>query len=158
MSESESLEQRVRVLERHNRSLRWTVLLTLVLSILSLMWGRIWPRNGVIEAQGFVVADPAGTPRGSFAFDAGGVGLNLQDERGHWRTGLLVDNTGRPALFLLDTASQPVVTLNLQQGGAPFLRMQAPGDEATLQVRLGVGATQGLTLSRGADTVGVSLP
>ena len=61
MSEIESIEARVRVLERHNRSLRWTLLLTLVLSILGLMWGRVWPRNGVIEARAFVVADPEGT-------------------------------------------------------------------------------------------------
>jgi hypothetical protein len=158
MAESESLEQRMRVLERHNRSLRWTVLLTLVLSLLGLMWGRVWPRNGVIEARGFVVADPAGKPRGSFTFDASGVGLNLQDQRGRWRAGLLVDNTGRPALFLFDTVAQPVVTLNLQRGGAPTFRMRSPRDEATVQVRLGEGPAQGLFLSRGSDTVGVALP
>ena len=158
MSENESLEHRVRVLESHNRSLRWTVLLTLVLSILGLMWGRVWPRNGVIEAQGFVVADAAGKPRGSFGFDASGVGLNLQDERGLWRAGFLVDITGRPAVFLFDTTSQPVFTLNLQRSGAPFLRMRSPEDEAALTARLGEGGTQGLILSRGEDSVFLSLP
>ena len=158
MSDLESVEQRVRVLEKHNRSLRWTVILTLFLSILGLMWGRLWPRNGTIEARSFVVVDPAGKPRGSLAFDASGVGLNLQDERGHWRTGLLVDNSGRPALFLFDTAAQPVVTLNLQRGGSPFLRMRSPEDEATFTTRLGAGNSQGLFLSRGADTVQLKLP
>jgi hypothetical protein len=158
VSEIDALEARVRVLESHNRSLRWTVLLTLVLSVLGLMWGRIWPRNGVIEAQGFVVADPAGKPRGSFAFDASGVGLNLHDERGLWRAGLLVDVTGRPALFLFDTTSQPVFTLNLQRNGAPFLRMRSPEDEAAFAARLGEAGAQGLILSRGKDTVAVALP
>lgn len=158
MSELESIEARVRVLERHNRSLRWTVLLTLVLSILGLMWGRIWPRNGVIEAEGFVVADAAGKPRGTFGFDASGVGLNLHDERGLWRAGFLVDVSGRPAVFLFDTTAQPVFTLNLQRSGAPFLRMRSPLDEASLTARLGEGAMQGLILSRGKDSVEVVLP
>jgi hypothetical protein len=158
VSEDASLEARVRVLERHNRSLRWTVLLTLVLSILGLMWGRVWPRNGIIEAQGFVVADPAGKPRGSFGFDASGVGLNLHDERGLWRAGLLVDVTGRPAVFLFDTTSQPVFTLNLQRSGAPFLRMRSPEDEAAFTARLGEGGTQGVVVSKGADTVSLALP
>ena len=159
MSEGESLEARVRLLERHNRSLRWTVLVTLVLSILGLMWGRVWPRNGVVEARAFVVADAEGKPRGSFAFDASGVGLNLQDQRGHWRAGLLVDITGRPAFFLFDTtAAQPVFTLNLERGGSPFLRMRSPGDEATLTARLGAGGTQGLLLTRGKDSVSMAIP
>jgi hypothetical protein len=152
------MEARMAELEKHNRSLRWTVMLTLVLSILGLMWGRLWPANGVIEARSFVVVDAAGKPRGSFAFDASGVGLNLQDDHGRWRTGLLVDDMGRPALFLFDTASQPVVTLNLQRGGSPFLRMRSPEDEATFTARLGTGNVQGLFLSRGTDSVGVSLP
>jgi hypothetical protein len=152
------MEARMAELEKHNRSLRWTVMLTLVLSILGLMWGRLWPANGVIEARSFVVVDAAGKPRGSFAFDASGVGLNLQDDHGRWRTGLLVDDMGRPALFLFDTASQPVVTLNLQRGGSPFLRMRSPEDEATFTTRLGTGNVQGLFLSRGTDSVSVSLP
>ena len=158
MSENEALEQRVRVLESHNRSLRWTVLLTLVLSILGLMWGRIWPRNGVVEAQSFVVEDEQGRPRASFGVDAAGVGVNLHDERGLWRAGLLVDVTGRPALFLFDTTSQPVFTLNLQRGGAPVLRMRSPEDEAAFTARLGAGGTQGLILTRGEDSVFLSLP
>lgn len=158
MTETESLEQRVRVLERHNRSLRWTVLLTLVLSLLGLMWGRVWPRNGVVEASGFVVTDREGRVRGSFAFDRNGVGLNLHDERGLWRAGFLVDNTGRPAMFLFDTVAQPVVTLNLQSGGAPSLRMRAPGNETTFQVRLGAGGAPGAFLSSGADTAALVLP
>lgn len=158
MSDYESIEQRVKVLERHNRSLRWTVLLTLVLSLLGLMWGRVWPRNGVIEASGFVVKDQQGNERGRFAFDQGGVGLNLQDQRGLWRAGLLVDNTGRPSMFLFDTVAQPVVTLNLQRGGAPSFRMRAPGGETTLQINLGADVPQGLFLSSGADTVALRLP
>jgi hypothetical protein len=158
VSETDPLEARVRVLENHNRSLRWTVILTLVLSVLGLMWGRLWPANGVVEARSFVVVDAAGKPRGSFALDASGVGLNLLDERGHWRTGLLVDNSGRPALFLFDTAAQPVVTLNLQRGGAPFLRMRSPEDEATFTARLGAGNSQGLFLLRGTDSASISLP
>jgi len=154
----ESVEQRVLVLERHNRSLRWTVLLTLVLSILGLMWGRLWPANGVVEARAFVVVDAAGKPRGSFAFDASGVGLNLQDERGRWRTGLLVDNTGRPALFLFDTTTQPVVTLNLQRAGSPMLRLRSPENEATIQARLGATGGQGIFVVRGEDSVSVALP
>jgi hypothetical protein len=158
VSEMEPLEARVLVLERHNRSLRWTVLLTLVLSILGLMWGRLWPANGVVEARSFVVVDPAGRPRGSFGFDASGVGMNLQDERGHWRTGLLVDNTGRPALFLFDTAAQPVVTLNLQRGGSPSFRLRSPENEASVQTRLGANGAQGLFVTRGSDSVSVALP
>jgi len=158
MPDVEPLEQRVRTLERHNRSLRWTVILTLVLSILGLMWGRVWPRNGVIVAQGFVVEDPAGKPRGSFGFDASGVGLNLQDERGMWRAGFLVDPSGRPAVFLFDTTSQPVFTINLQRSGAPFLRMRSPVDEAALTARLAGDGPQGLILSRAGDTVAVALP
>lgn len=158
MTEADSLEQRVRILERHNRSLRWTVILTLVLSLLGLMWGRVWPRNGVVEASGFVVTDRDGQVRGSFAFDQNGVGLNLQDERGLWRAGFLVDNTGRPAMFLFDTVAQPVVTLNLQNSGAPSLRMRAPGNENTLQVRLGTGGAPGVFLSSGADTAALVMP
>lgn len=154
----ESIEARIRTLEQHNRSLRWTVLLTLVLAILGLMWGRVWPRNGVIAAQGFVVEDATGNPRGTFGFDASGVGLNLQDERGLWRAGFLVDITGRPAVFLFDTTSQPVFTLNLQRSGAPFLRMRSPVDEAAITARLGEGGTQGLIVSGGKDTVAVALP
>lgn len=157
MSEFEAIESRVRVLERHNRSLRWTVLLTLLLSILSLMWGRVWPRNGVIEAKGFVVTDEAGAPRGSFAYDASGVGLNLQDHRGLWRAGFLVDPTGRPAMFLFDTVAQPVVTLNLQRSGAPSLRMRTPDDATILQVRLGDGASRGVFVASGADTAALTL-
>jgi len=155
VSEFEEIEARVRVLEKHNRSLRWTVLVTLVLSLLSLMWGRVWPRNGVIEARGFVVTDPAGAARGSFAYDASGVGLNLQDERGLWRAGFLVDPTGRPALFLFDTVSQPVVTLNLQRTGAPSLRMRTPDDATTLQVRLAGDDGRGIFVVSGADTAAV---
>jgi len=140
------------VLEKHNRSLRWTVLLTLVLAILSLMWGRVWPENGIIEARGFVVTDAAGKVRGTFGFDESGVGLNLQDAQGHWRTGLLVDNTGRPAVFLFDTMPQPVVTLTLQRGGAPSFRLRTPDDAATLQVRLGDREHSGVFLTSGADT------
>ena len=158
MTETDSLEQRVRVLERHNRSLRWTVILTLALSLRSLIWGRVWPRNGVVEASGFVVTDRDGKVRGSFAFDQNGVGLNLQDERGLWRAGFLVDNTGRPAMFLFDTVAQPVVTLNLQNSGAPSLRMRAPGNENTLQVRLGTGGAPGVFLSSGADTAALVMP
>jgi hypothetical protein len=158
VADFEAIELRVKTLERHNRSLRWTVIVTLFLSILGLMWGRLWPANGVVEARSFVVVDAAGRARGSFAFDASGVGLNLQDERGRWRTGLLVDNTGRPALFLFDTTTQPVVSLNLQRGGSPFLRMRSPEDEATFTTRLGTGNTQGLFLSRGTDSVSVTLP
>lgn len=158
MSDMESIEARIRTLEQHNRSLRWTVLLTLVLAILGLMWGRVWPRNGVIAAQGFVVEDATGNPRGTFGFDASGVGLNLQDERGLWRAGFLVDITGRPAVFLFDTTSQPVFTLNLQRSGAPFLRMRSPVDEAAITARLGEGGTQGLIVSGGKDTVAVALP
>lgn len=157
MPEAESLEHRVLVLEQHNRSLRWTVLLTLVLSILALMWGRLWPANGVVEARSFVVVDAAGKPRGSLAFDASGVGLNLQDERGRWRTGLLVDNTGRPALFLFDTAAQPVVTLNLQRGGSPMLRLRSPETEATVQARLGASGPQGVFVVHGSDSASVAL-
>jgi len=153
--ESDTLESRVKVLEAHNRSLRWTVLLTLLLSILGLMWGRVWPSNGVVEARSFVVIDREGKPRGTLGYDRSGVGLNLQDDHGRWRTGLLVDNTGRPALFLFDTVAQPVVTLNLQRGGAPSLRMRTPDDAATLQVNLGDGTKQGLFLTRGTDTVGM---
>jgi len=155
--ESEAIEARVRVLEQHNRSLRWTVLLTLVLSILSLMWGRVWPRNGVIEAEGFVVTDGRGTTRGSFAYDASGVGLNMQDDHGRWRAGFLVDPTGRPAMFLLDTVAQPVVTLNLQRSGAPSLRMRTPDDATTLQVRLGSGEARGIFVASGADTAALRL-
>lgn len=154
----ESLEARVKVLENHNRSLRWTVLLTLVLAILSLMWGRVWPENGIVEARGFVVTDSAGKVRGTFGLDQSGVGLNLQDVQGHWRTGLLVDNTGRPALFLFDTMPQPVVTLTLQRGGAPSFRLRTPDDAAALQVRLGGDAGRGLFLTGGADTVAMRLP
>ncbi|MEZ4411814.1 MAG: hypothetical protein R2910_02345 [Gemmatimonadales bacterium] len=157
MSDVEEIESRVRVLEKHNRSLRWTVLLTLILSILSLMWGRVWPRNGVIEAKGFVVTDDAGATRGTFAYDAAGVGLNLQDDRGLWRAGFLVDPTGRPAMFLLDTVAQPVVTLNLQRSGAPSLRMRTPDDATTLQVRLGTGQARGIFVASGADTAALSL-
>jgi hypothetical protein len=157
VSEFEAIESRVRVLEQHNRSLRWTVLFTLVLSILSLMWGRVWPRNGVIEAEGFVVTDEVGTPRGSLAYDASGVGLNLQDARGRWRAGVLVDPTGRPSMFLLDTVAQPVVTLTLQRSGAPSLRMRTPDDATTLQVRLGDGASRGVFVASGADTVALTL-
>ena len=134
------------------------MLLTLVLSILGLMWGRVWPRNGVIVAQGFVVEDPAGKPRGSFGFDASGVGLNLQDQNGLWRAGFLVDVTGRPAVFLFDTTSQPVFTLNLQRSGAPFLRMRSPVDEAAVTARLGEGGRQGVLVSGGKDTVALALP
>jgi len=158
MAEAESLELRVRTLERHNRSLRWTVLLTLVLSILGLMWGRIWPRNGVIVARGFVVEDASGRSRGSFALDASGVGLNLQDEIGRWRAGMLVDPAGRPAVFLFDTTAQPVFTLNLQRSGAPFLRLRSPVDEAAIAARLGGEGKQGLVLSRAGDTLDVALP
>ena len=158
MTETDSLEQRVRVLERHNRSLRWTVILTLALSLLGLMWGRVWPRNGVVEARGFLVTDGEGRVRGSFAVDQNGVGLNLQDERGLWRAGFLVDNTGRPAMFLFDTVAQPVVTLNLQTSGAPSLRMRSPGNENTLQVRLGNGGAPGIFLSNGADTAALVMP
>ncbi len=158
MSEFEALEARVRVLERHNRGLRWTVLLTLVLSILSLLWGRVWPANGIIKANGFVVTDEAGAPRGSFAYDETGVGLSLHDDRGLWRAGFLVDHTGRPALFLFDTVAQPVVTLNLQRGGAPSLRMRAPGGETTMHLNLGSGVPRGLFLASGADTVALRLP
>ena len=124
------------------------------------MWGRVWPRNGVVEASGFVVTDRDGKVRGSFAFDQNGVGLNLQDERGLWRAGFLVDNTGRPAMFLFDTVAQPVVTLNLQNSGAPSLRMRAPGNENTLQVRLGTGGAPGVFLTQrsghgGAGDAGV---
>jgi len=153
----EAIESRVRVLEKHNRSLRWTVLLTLVLSILSLMWGRVWPRNGLIEARGFVVTDATGATRGSFAYDAGGVGLNLHDDRGLWRAGILVDPMGRPAMFLFDTMAQPVVTLNLQRSGAPSLRMRTPDDATTLQVRLGGGEARGIFIASGADTTALSL-
>ena len=152
------LEARVRVLEKHNRSLRWTVILTLALSLLGLMWGRVWPSNGVVEASAFVVTDGDGVARGSFAFDQNGVGLNLQDDRGLWRAGFLVDNTGRPAMFLFDTVAQPVVTLNLQSGGAPSLRMRSPGNENTLQVRLGTGGAPGVFLSSGADTAALVMP
>jgi hypothetical protein len=153
----EGIEARVRVLENHNRSLRWTVLLTLVLSILGLMWGRVWPRNGIIEARGFVVTDAAGATRGRFTYDASGVGLNLQDDRGLWRAGFVVDPTGRPAMFLFDTVAQPVVTLNLQRSGAPSLRMRTPDDATTLQVRLGDGASRGVFVASGADTVALTL-
>jgi len=158
VSEVESIEARVRVLEKHNRSLRWTVLLTLVLAILSLMWGRVWPENGIIEARGFTVTDAAGKVRGTFGIDESGVGMNLQDVQGHWRTGLLVDNTGRPALFLFDTLPQPVVTLTLQRGGAPSFRLRTPDDAGTLQVRLGSSDTRGVFLTSGADTVAMRLP
>jgi hypothetical protein len=157
VSEFEASESRVRVLEKHNRSLRWTVLLTLILSVLSLMWGRVWPRNGVIEAKGFVVTDGNGATRGSFGYDAAGVGLNLQDDRGLWRAGFLVDPTGRPAMFLFDTVAQPVVTLNLQRSGAPSLRMRTPDNATTLQVRLGDGASRGVFVASGADTVALTL-
>jgi len=155
--ELEAIDERVRTLEKHNRSLRLTVLLTLVLSILSLMWGRVWPRNGVIEAEGFVVTDGNGATRGSFGYDASGVGLNLQDDRGRWRAGFLVDPTGRPAMFLFDTVAQPVVTLNLQRSGAPSLRMRAPDNATTLQVRLGGGDARGIFVASGADTAALSL-
>jgi hypothetical protein len=158
VSEPKSMEARMAELEKHNRSLRWTVMLTLVLSILGLMWGRLWPANGVIEARSFVVVDAAGKPRGSFAFDASGVGLNLQDDHGRWRTGLLVDDMGRPALFLFDTASQPVVTLNLQRGGSPSFRLRSPENEASVQARLGANSAQGLFVTRGSDSVSVALP
>jgi len=158
VSESEAIEARVRVLEKHNRSLRWVVIVTLLLSILSLMWGRIWPGNGTIEARSFVVVDAAGKPRGSFAFDQSGVGLNLQDDRGHWRMGLLVDNSGRPALFLFDTAAQPVVTLNLQRSGSPSFRLRSAENDATVQARLGADAPQGWFVVRGGDTASVALP
>jgi len=157
VSEFEELESRVRVLEKHNRSLRWTVMLTLVLSLLGLMWGRVWPSNGIVEARGFVVTDDAGTPRGSFAYDASGVGLNLQDARGRWRAGLLVDPTGRPAMFLFDTVAQPVVSLTLQRSGAPALRMRTPDDATTLQVRLGSGAPRGVFVESAGDTVALGL-
>lgn len=157
MSELEVIEQRVRVLEKHNRSLRWTVLLTLVLSILSLMWGRVWPSNGIVEARGFVVTDEAGMPRGSFAYDASGVGLSLQDSRGLWRAGFLVDPTGRPAMFLFDTVAQPVVSLTLQRSGAPSLRMRTLDNATTLQVRLGSGASRGVFVESASDTVALKL-
>jgi hypothetical protein len=158
VSEQDPIEQRVLVLEKHNRSLRWMVILTFFLSILGLIWGRLWPANGVIEARSFVVVDAMGKPRGSLAFDASGVGLNLQDERGHWRTGLLVDNSGRPALFLFDTAAQPVVTLNLQRNGSPVFRLRSPENEATVQARLGANGPQGIFVVRGQDTASVALP
>ena len=158
MSEFEGIEARVRVLEKHNRSLRWTVILTLCLSILGLMWGRIWPANGVVEARSFVVVDPAGKPRGSFAFDQSGIGINMLDAQGHWRTGLLVDNSGRPALFLFDTAAQPVVTLNLQRGGSPSLRLRSAANNATVQASLGADGPQGWFVVRGADTAALKLP
>jgi hypothetical protein len=158
VSDIESIESRVQELETHNRSLRWTVLLTLVLALLSLMWGRVWPRNGVIEARSFVVIDDAGLVRGSFGFDQAGVGLNLQDDRGFWRAAFLVDPSGRPSMFLFDTIPQPVVTLTLQQTGAPSLRMRTPGNEATMQINLGSSVPKGIFLSSGPDTVGMRLP
>ncbi len=157
MSELEVIEQRVRVLEKHNRSLRWTVILTLALSLLSLMWGRVWPRNGVIEARGFVVTDESGKARGSLAYDQSGIGLNLQDEAGRWRAGFLLDMMGRPSVFLFDTVAQPVVTLNLQSSGAPSLRMRTPDDATTLQVRLGGTDARGVFLASGVDSVALTL-
>ena len=69
-----------------------------------------------------------------------------------------MDNTGRPAMFLFDTVAQPVVTLNLQNSGAPSLRMRAPGNENTLQVRLGTGGAPGVFLTSGADTAALVMP
>lgn len=157
MTDIDALETRVRKLEQHNRHLRWTALLTLVLAVLALMWGRLWPANGVVEARSFVVTDPAGTPRGSFGYDQGGVGLNLQDGRGMWRAGLLVDPTGRPAMFLFDTVAQPVVSLILQSSGAPMLRLRSPDDSAAIQLRVGTGAERGVFLTGGADTASLTL-
>jgi hypothetical protein len=153
MNHSASVEERVRVLEKHNRSLRWTVLLTLVLSLLGLMWGRVWPRNGVVEAREFVVTDSAGRARGSFGVGHDGAGVHLYDAEDRWRIGLLVDPTGRPALFLFDTASQPVATFNLQETGAPFLRLRDPERGSMLYLRVGGGRPEGVFLRTAADSV-----
>jgi hypothetical protein len=147
-----SIEARVRELEKHNRSLRWTVILTLFLALLGLMWGRVWPRNGVVEAREFVVTDPAGKARGSFGVGSDGAGVHLYDAQDRWRVGLLVDPNGRPALFLFDTTSQPVATLNLQNGGAPFLRLRDPELGTMLYLRVGGARPEGMFLRTAADT------
>jgi hypothetical protein len=158
MSETASVEERVRVLEKHNRSLRWTVILTLVLSLLGLMWGRVWPRNGVVEAREFLVTDSAGKARGSFGVGNDGAGMHLYDAQDRWRVGLLVDPNGRPALFLFDTTSQPVATLNLQEGGAPFLRLRDPGAGSMLYLRVGGPRPEGIFIRTAADTSEKPIP
>ena len=153
MNDPASLEVRIQVLERHNRSLRWTVILTLVLSLLGLMWGRVWPRNGVVEAREFVVTDAEGRPRGSFGVGNDGAGVHLYDAQDRWKVGLLVDPSGRPALLLFDTTAQPVATLNLQEGGAPFLRLRDPARGTNLYLRVGGGRPEGMFLRTAADSV-----
>ena len=153
MNDTTSMEARIRVLEKHNRSLRWTVILTLALSLLGLMWGRVWPRNGVVEAREFVVTDASGRARGSFGIGNDGAGVHLYDAQDRWKVGLLVDPRGRPALLMFDTTAQPVATLNLQEGGAPFLRLRDPALGTSLYLRVGGGRPEGVFLRTAADSV-----
>jgi hypothetical protein len=152
MHDRPSIEARIQVLEKHNRSLRWTVILTLFLSLLGLMWGRVWPRNGIVEAREFVVTDAAGRARGSFGVGNDGAGVHLYDQQDRWKAGLLVDPGGRPALFMLDTTAQPVATLNLQEGCAPFLRLRDPALGTSLYLRVGGGRPAGVFLRAAADS------
>ena len=152
MNDTTSMEARIRVLEKHNRSLRWTVILTLALSLLGLMWGRVWPRNGVVEAQEFVVTDADGRARGSFGVGNDGAGVQLYDAQDRWKVGLLVDPRGRPAFLMFDTTAQPVATLNLQEGGAPFLRLRDPALGTSLYLRVGGGRPEGVFLRTAADS------
>lgn len=152
MNDTTSMEARIRVLEKHNRSLRWTVILTLALSLLGLMWGRLWPRNGVVEAREFVVTDAGGRVRGSFGVGSDGAGVHLYDAQDRWKVGLLVDPSGRPALLMFDTTPQPVAVLNLQEGGAPFLRLRDPALGTSLYLRVGGGRPEGVFLRNAADS------
>lgn len=97
-----SLEQRIDRLERHNRRLRW---LLLVVPILALLLGAQAQKGDqkkkLIAAEEFVLTDAEGKTRASLMLLKDGAHLVLQDKDGKARVRLAAnpDNAG-PLLYL----------------------------------------------------------
>lgn len=95
--------QRLDRLERENRrSKRAAAALAIGIAAVVLM-GQARPATKVVEAEQFVLLDPAGKPRGMLSVSPdGSAGLALVDKDGKPRAELGVEADGRPGLVLKD--------------------------------------------------------
>ena len=133
----ETLARRLDRVERENRWLKQAgVVALVVIAAVGLIGQATGKVAKVVEAERFVLLDASGETRAVLIQTKGGSSLNLYDEKGKLRIGLVSGAADETGLSLYDAAGEGRAMLALKPETSPALRFAAK--PMKLQAGLGV--------------------
>lgn len=147
MNESDlgAITERLERLERQNRRLRLAGVVLLLVGAALATAGVAHPAPPpVLEAQRFLVRDPAGRPRAVLGVVGDASALNLYDRAGTGRASLTVDADGGSRLGFFDREGRSRVALDLAGDGTAMVGFYDRNGRAHAQLRVAPDGTIGL--------------